>query len=440
MRQVDQAVTSFRQALALQPGYAPAHLSLALAFRQQRRPADAHASCRAALAINPNYVAALSFLGELQSDSGQFEAAEKLFQQAVALDPGFSFAVASIATHRKMTLADTKWLQTAEALAAKHLPLGHEISLRYALGKYFDDTGQYDAAFGQYRQANELTKRYGRQYHRAGLSQRIDQIIAGFDAKSVRQPWEGASPSDVPVLILGMPRSGTSLTEQILASHPAVFGGGEVTYWNAAYDAFRDAQQAGKSLIPAMARDYLAQLSSMSGGASRVVDKMPANFMYAGLIHGVFPRARIIHMQRHPIDTCLSIYFQNFFNIGAFANDLDDLAHYYGEYVRITDHWRTVLPTASLLEIPYEALVADQESWTRRMLDFIGLEWDARCLDFHRTDRAVITASRWQVRQKINTTSAGRWHNYERHAGPLSHLPNRTSAADAAEDRQWPFK
>jgi tetratricopeptide (TPR) repeat protein len=425
LRQIDEAVARYRQALALQPDHAPAHLGLALAFRQQRRPADAQLSCQAALAINPSYVEALSFLGELRADGGQFGEAEKLFQRAIEINPDFSFALASIATHRKMTPDDTKWLQRAEALAAKQLPLGHEISLRYALGKYFDDVRQYDAAFSHYRQANELTQRYGIKYNRTGLTQRIDQIIRNFDTQLMCQFRDGASASEVPVLIVGMPRSGTSLTEQILASHPAVFGGGEVAYWNAAYDAYRDAQlegKAGADLVPGMASNYLDQLASLSGGAPRVVDKMPANFMYAGLIHAAFPRARIIHMQRHPLDTCLSIYFQNFFNIGPYANELDDLAHYYGEYVRITNHWRAVLPATALLEVPYEALIADQESWTRRMLDFIGLPWDPKCLDFHQTDRAVITASRWQVRQKIHTASAGRWRNYEKYVAPLRHL------------------
>jgi hypothetical protein len=130
-------------------------------------------------------------------------------------------------------------------------------------------------------------------------------------------------------------------------------------------------------------------------------------------------------MQRHPVDTCLSIYFQNFFNIGPYANDLDNLAHYYREYLRLTDHWRATLPATALLEVPYEALIADQEGWTRRVLDFVGLPWDPKCLDFHATDRVVITASKWQVRQKINTASAGRWRNYEKFVGPLKSLMER---------------
>ena len=225
-----------------------------------------------------------------------------------------------------------------------------------------------------------------------------------------------------------MPRSGTSLAEQILASHPAVFGAGEVTFWNTAYRAYRGAGDAGRAdpeRIPGVAKDYLEHLAVAVGaapqaaGAQRIVDKMPANFLYAGLIHIAFPNARIIHMQRHPIDTCLSIYFQNFFNIGPYANDLDDLAHYYGEYRRITEHWRAVLPETALLHVPYEALVDDPERWSRRMVEFIGLPWDPKCLDFHSTERVVITASKWQVRQKISKTSAGRWRNYLPFVGPL---------------------
>jgi hypothetical protein len=153
-----------------------------------------------------------------------------------------------------------------------------------------------------------------------------------------------------------------------------------------------------------------------------VVDKFPGNFFLLGLIHAALPRARIIHMQRDPRDTCLSIYFQQFEAANTYANDLQDLAHYCGEYRRLMRHWSAILPGDVLLHVPYERLVMDTETWSRRMVDFVGLEWDARCLDFHRTERSVVTASRWQVRQAMSTSSVGRWRNYEPYLGPLAAL------------------
>jgi tetratricopeptide (TPR) repeat protein len=421
-RRVEDAEASYRRALALEPGNAMAHAGLGAALRMQTRATEAEASCRAALALDPHCVAALSLLGELRADQGQFSEAEGYFRQVMTIDPGYPFAYFSMATNRKMTRDETAWLTGIEALLARPLPLRHEISLRYALGKYHDDIRQFDEAFGNYVQANELTKRYGVRYERQEVTARVDRIIESFNAASIRELQAAGDNSERPVFIVGMPRSGTSLSEQILASHPAVFGAGELAYWQNALASFQAAaarERAGAALISGMARDSLARLSALSPAALRVVDKMPQNFMALGLIHAVFPRARIIHLQRHPIDTCLSIYFHYFSHLHPYANEFDNLAHYYAEYLRITDHWRSVLPESALLEVPYEALIADQERWSRRMVDFVGLPWDPSCLNFHQTDRVVITLSKWQVRQKITSTSAGRWRNYEKHVAPL---------------------
>jgi tetratricopeptide (TPR) repeat protein len=425
LRRLEEAEASFRRALTLQDGHPEALLGLASTLRMQGRAAEAEANCRAALDRDPNRAEALTLLGELHADRGEFSEGQQLFQRAIAAKPDFASAFCSIAANRRMTGEDSAWLAGAEALLAKPRPLAEEIGLRYALGKYFDDLGQHDQAFGNYWQANELSKRYGVSYDRGKLTQRVSRLIGSVDAAFIRRCHVHASAAEAGVFIIGMPRSGTSLTEQILASHQAVRGAGEVRFWDHAFVQVESAglgSDAAASLMPQLAQEYLERVMSCSAGALRVSDKMPANFLYAGLIHAAFPRARIIHMQRHPLDTCLSIYFQNFFRVGAYANDFDDLAHYYGEYRRVTDHWRTVLPQRALLEVPYEALIADQEGWTRRMLDFIGLPWDPKCLDFHRTDRVVVTASRWQVRQKITAISVGRWRNYEKHLAPLRQL------------------
>jgi len=421
--EVEEAAASYQRALQLQPEHRGAHLGLAAVQRLQGRAADAEASCRAALAIDPQSAAALALLGDLHADRGQFGEAHELFKRALALDPDDPAVFCSIAAHRRMTSADGAWLEGAKALLARRLSVSHEIALRFAIGKYHDDLRQYDDAFSQYRQANELGRRCVADFDRRQLTARVDGIIGRCDAAALAASRPGACLSELPVFIIGMPRSGTSLAEQILASHPQAFGAGEVRFWDDAAETLSGLEgEAAARACERVARDYLQRVSAAAGAALRVVDKLPANFLHAGLIHSVFPRAKIIHMQRHPIDTCLSMYFQNFVAMRAYASDLDDLACYYREYLRLSAHWRSVLPPPTLLEVPYEALIAEQEYWTRRMLDFVGLGWDARCLNFHETERVVITASRWQVRQKINSGSAGRWRNYEKYVEPLRPL------------------
>ncbi len=436
-QKVAESVLRFSQALKLREDYAPAHLGMALAFRQQRRPAEALESCRTALRNKPDFPEALSLLGELEADEGRFEEAERLFRRCLSIRPEFVLATAGLATIQRMTGQEADGL--VRILAEKRLSSGEEISVRYALGSYFDGCGRYDEAFAEYAHANELTKRLQPAYEPGKVTRRVDRIIQDFVAFDDPVQSSGAPPP-TPIFIIGMPRSGTSLAEQILASHPEIFGGGEIVFWSAVCDAWFDTRgrdEPTQALLRRCAADYRVKLQALRTNARLIVDKMPVNFLYAGLIHAALPHARFIHLQRHPIDTCLSIYFQNFYNIGPYASDLQAMAHYYAEYLRIMEHWRTVLPPATLLEVPYESLVGDPEPWTRRMLDFVGVPWNARCLEFHQAERSVITASRWQVRQKIHTQSIARWRRYEKFVSPLHTLPG-CHAGGLARSRNFP--
>ncbi|HTD74208.1 MAG TPA: tetratricopeptide repeat protein [Steroidobacteraceae bacterium] len=421
---LDEAAASYARALDLKPNYTDAHIAAGKVLRQIGRITEAEESCRRALELAADSSEALALLGEIQADRGRFDDAEQLFRQAIAITPDQPEAWAGLARYRKMQ-PDAAWLAGAQRLLGKSLGVGQEINLRHALGKYFDDVRDFDNAFSSYRLANELKKRSALKYDGARLARRVDRIIAQYDTDWQRIVRAQGNESRRPVFIVGMPRSGTTLAEQILASHPHAFGCGELRFWHSAsvdYETAALRGTEGREAIPAAAEKYLSLLAGFSGDASRVIDKMPANFMNLGLIHAAFPHARILHMQRNPLDTGLSIYFQVLSNTHTYANDLEDIAHYFTQYSRLMAHWRSTLADGTILEVPYEQLVADPEPWIRQIVQFVGLPWDPRCLRPHETERTVITASNWQVRQRINTSAAGRWRNYERHLGPLQCL------------------
>jgi tetratricopeptide (TPR) repeat protein len=427
--QLDAAAAGYQRVLELNPEFAPAHAELATVLRLQRRGAESEHHARRALGLDPKSTAPLAVLAELRADAGQFAQAEQWFRRIISMDENALDSWAALARLRRMTTADSKWLAAAERLLAAPWPARRELPLRYAIAKYFDDLRDFDRAFAHYQRANVLSAQCAPPHDRAALTRTVDLIIRSQDRTWIERKQSAGAYSERPVFIVGMLRSGTTLAEQILASHPEVFGAGELTFFGAQTAAcFENAAAAGSGLdfseaeLRRLAAGYLDLLQRLSSGAARVIDKFPTNFFLLGLIRAALPRARIIHMQRDPRDTCLSIYFQQFEAANAYANDLDDLAHYHGEYQRLMRHWSNTLPTDALLHVPYERLAADPEAWSRRMVDFVGLPWDARCLDFHRTERTVVTASRWQVRQVMSTSSVGRWRNYEQHLGPLAGL------------------
>jgi tetratricopeptide (TPR) repeat protein len=415
-----EADGAYRAGLEVAPDHAALHTAHAMVERALGRLADAQASARRALALRPDAADTLALLGSLAIDHGRFDEAEELLRKALAVDPELPEALASLAALRKMSAADGAWRDAAERVLARGLAVAHAINLHHALGKYYDDVDERAAAFEHHRMGNELARRSRLRYDRAEMTQRVTRTLAAFDPDALTALGRGGIASELPVFVVGMPRSGTSLTEQILASHPQVHGAGELLYWIFAADAERAAPPEQRAAtIAALGRAYLQGLATQAPDASRVVDKLPVNFRHIGLIHAALPGARFIHLERSSLDTCLSIYFQGFSAAHPYATDFGDLAHYYHEYRRLMAHWRAVLPPGRLLEVRYEDLVDDPEGWSRRMLAHLGLPWDPRCLEFHRTDRPVLTASNWQVRQPISKASVERWRRYEQFIGPL---------------------
>jgi len=418
---------SLRKALKLRPNYLDARCLLGRALVLQGRPREAKAQFERTLGTSAKDAEALLGMGQVACMEGRFDEAEIWFKRALEMEGNTRApsALAGMAGLRRMTQSDKTWLERAKQLIGSGLPMTEEIALRFAIGKFHDDVGAYPQAFENYKRANDLSLDLAPRFQPDARAQFIDQQIRAYTREVISSSAAGASNSDRPVFVVGMPRSGTTLAEQIIASHPSARGAGELEFWNSAGRRNAAGNQSAPLAEPQkkkLAEDYLRLLAQHSSDALRVVDKAPANSDHLGMIHSVFPHARIIYMRRNPIDTCLSCYFQPFSQALNFTSDLSDLEHYYREHHRLMAHWRQVLPHGSILEVPYEGLVEDQAGWTARMLEFIGLPWDEHCLDFHKTDRGVATASTWQVRQKIYHSSVQRWRKYEKFIGPLAHL------------------
>jgi len=377
------------------------------------------------LKSKPRFAPALAGLASLERSAGRFSAAEELYRKALQSDPNLPAALVGLSVCRRMGPQDAQWIADTETRANEIQSPLEAASLRFAVGKCYDDLGKYAQAFSNYKRGNELMKPLASPYDVREHSRFVNDMACVYTPEAIKSVKAGGSSSTRPVFVVGMPRSGTSLVEQILASHPAVAGAGELEFWP---DELRsDEARIRKELLPAeqrhkIATDYLQVLKSRSANAGYVVDKMPRNADLLGLIHSVFPDARILYVQRDPIDTCLSCYFQHFALPQNYTFDLNDLANYYRQHARLMAHWRKVLPPGTLLDVPYEQLVADQEGWTRKMLAHLGLAWDEACLKFNENPRPVATPSSWQVRQRIYGDSVKRGRHYSRFIKPLLEL------------------
>ncbi len=427
------ALQAARRAVAAVPQSGEAHEILGLVLQSMNRSDEAMAEYRQAASLPmPKPESPLEKTAILLLELGRGAEALTAFDAALARNPRAASVWFNRAEAKKFTDGDVDIAAMEQLLAEADgtgISRDDRLCLLFALGKACLDAGADARAFACFAEANRL-KRGTIEYDAAAVDQWLTSIAATFSPARLARLAGRGDPSELPVFIVGMPRSGTTLVEQILASHPQVHGAGELRLIQSMVERITGPDgmpQGFPQLIeatapedlPKLAGYYLERVAALAPGKARVVDKMPANFLYAGFIHALLPRARIIHCRRDPVDTCLSCYTKNFSGEQKFAYDLAELGRFYKGYERLTGHWASVLPAERYTEVSYEAVVADHEGEARRLIAFCGLEWDPACLAFHQLERPVRTASVSQVRQPIYKGSVGRWRRYAKHLGPL---------------------
>ena len=423
-----QAIAQYEKALAIDPANAEAHARLGHMWFLLGRTEDALTHYEMALTIKPGHVDALNDRGSALRVLGRLDEAILDFERVVVAAPRKAAAYLNIATSKRITAGDlhlSAMMELARDMAS--LEVEHQIGLHFALGKAFADLGDHQQSFRHLLQGNSL-KRQQIGYDEAITLKRFESIRAAFNAQLICDKEGLGDPSPLPVFIIGMPRSGTTLVEQIIASHPKVFGAGELPeFGNLTANLGGPNGSKFPEAVAAMSREHLRELGakyvhalrSRAPAAERVTDKMPVNFLHAGLIHLALPNACIIHTRRDPRDVALSCFSILFAAGQDYTYDLAELGRYIRAYQTLMEHWREVLPAGVMLEVEYEQVVGDLEEQARRIIAYCGLEWDDACLSFHKTKRPVQTASAVQVRQPIYTSSVGRWRLCEDQLKPL---------------------
>jgi tetratricopeptide (TPR) repeat protein len=422
----DDAAARYRHAIALKPDYAEAHNNLGNLLAAQNNSTGASFHFAQALAIDPGHFEAHNNLGNALRDQGKFDDALFHYGRAIAIRPASAEAHYNRAMVKTFRRGDAD-LRPMEGLAARgDFEPGSAPFIHYALAKALEESGDSGRAFAHLRKGNDL-KRARIHYDEVAALGFFERISRVFDPGLFNLFHGAGDPSPVPVFVLGMPRSGSTLIEQILASHPRIHGAGELEHPSSTAhtsDAVpflfpESVLSLDSEAFARMGQSYVARLPPLAEGGLLTVNKLPNNFLYIGLIRLILANARIIHTVRNPLDTCLSCYSTLFTSGQHFSYDLRELGRYYRGYNELMTHWRSVLSPDAMLDVVYEDVVDDLEGQARRLIDYCGLPWDDRCLSFHKTRRPVHTASAVQVRQPLFRTSIQRWRRFESALGPL---------------------
>jgi tetratricopeptide (TPR) repeat protein len=433
----EEAVACLEQAIALDPDDPTTHFAFGTTLYLMKHLPGSEAALRRAVALAPDYTAAWHELGAVLRSFGRFDEALMCFRRARDIDPDWPEVYRSLAVTGQQAADEAQLRRLETLLKNRQRSVSDRISAGFALGMLLDNAERCDEAFPCFAEANALHRQHraeaGECFDLDALRRQVDDLIelATPDFFSAAASW--GNPSQAPVFIVGMPRSGTSLVEQIAASHSRVFGAGElhasgeICEMLSAHNRRRPVEKWEASFARRLADRHVLSLQALGKGAVRIIDKMPDNIFFLWLIAALFPSARIILCRRDLRDVCLSCYFHHFTEGHLYADDLADCGTRALEVHRLAARWLRVLPL-EILVIDYEELVSDLEAESRRLIKFLGLEWEPACLDFHLTERPVLTASAWQVRQPLYTRSVGRWRRYARHLRPLLNVLSASAA------------
>ena len=421
----EEAAGCFRRAAATGPKTRFGRLGQARALLAVDRDADAERVLRQALALDPGNAMAHDLLGNLLAEAGRFDEARTNFERAIAASPLMAGSYYDLVRCGRITGDDGLAARIEAALGTPGLDSSQRLRIHLARGKVADDLGDYLGAMAAF-DAADAERRSVAPFDSGAFDAQVDQLIALFTPERLAQAPASAGDDATPILIIGLPRSGTTLVEQIVSSHPEVAAGGELDFWNQRGAAWHQAGPAGfdSAFLQQAAADYLGVLRGI-GGQARVTDKMPFNLLWAGLIHLCLPGAVFLNCRRSAIDTALSIHQTLFSPRLAFPTGGKELVAYIRAAARLADHWRRVLPSGRFLDVDYEALTAAPEPEIRRIVAGCGLAWAESCLHPERNARTIRTPSKWQARQPINTRAVERWRRYEPFLGELRALLDR---------------
>ncbi len=423
-----EAAKCARRALALNPSSAEAHLILASALVEDSKTGEAEGHLRRAVELNPESAASHALLGQRFQSLGKFEEANAHLAKSREVEPKQGFAYFAYVYNNKIKEEDRPLVEQMEQLVADGgIDPRQTLFLHYGLGRAYEALKEFEKAMLAFDAANKLARnlKFGNQvFDREGYSRRFDLLIDTFNRDFIVKNRRSGCPSALPVLIVGMMRTGTTLCEQILSCHPKIGAAGEQRFWPHAVRPLMEPRFGvdSVSVLPKKGADYVRLLGEIAPGPLKVTDKNPGNYEFLGPIHLALPNCRIIHMRRNPVDTCISIYMTpNRVHVD-FAYDRANIVFAYQQYMRLIEHWRSVLPPDRFVEVNYEDLVADRETQARRMLDLIGLDWDDALLHHEQNERNVMTPSLWQVRQPMYTPSVERWRRYKPWLGAFAEL------------------